>query len=95
MKKLAGVIAEKLNKSKGPVRVLVPMRGLSHWNAEGKTFYDPEADQGFLKVLRELLHPSISYREIDAHVNDDRFADAVIEEFRKCASTWKKENRMD
>ncbi len=93
MKKLAGVIAEKLNKSKGPVRVLVPMRGFSHWNAEGKAFYDPEADQGFLRVLREQLHPSIAYREIDAHINDDRFAEAVIEEFRKCASTWKRESR--
>jgi uncharacterized protein (UPF0261 family) len=86
MKTLAGVIAEKLNKAKGPVKVLVPMRGFSHWNAEGKIFHNPDADRGFLKVLREKLHPSVLYREIDAHINDDRFAQAVMEEFMKSLS---------
>ena len=95
MKILAGVIAEKLNKARGPVKLLVPMRGFSHWNAEGKTFYDPEADRLFLKVLREQLNPSITYREIDSHINDDRFAAAVVEEFQKSVSAWKKENRID
>ncbi len=88
MRVLAGVIAEKLNRSKGPVKVLVPMRGFSLWNEEGKAFYDPEADRGFLRVLREKLGSSILYREIDAHINDEAFARAVIEEFKKSASEW-------
>ena len=90
MKILAGVVAEKLNRAQGPVKVLVPMRGFSHWNAEGKTFYDPEADRLFLQALREKLHPSIPYREVDAHVNDERFAQAVIEEFMKSISKSEK-----
>lgn len=93
MKILAGVIAEKLNKAKGPVKILVPNRGFSRWNEKGKTFYDPDADRGCLKVLREKLHPSIMYREIDAHINDDRFADAVVEEFRKSVQGEKTNQR--
>lgn len=93
MKVLARVIAEKLNRSKGPVKVLVPMRGFSHWNEEGKTFYDPDADRGFLEVLSEKLAPSILYREIDAHIDDEAFALAVMEEFRMSASEWKKESK--
>ena len=92
MRILAGVIAQKLNNAKGPVKLVVPTRGFSRWNAEGKTFYDPEGDRLFLKKLKEKLHPSIMYQEIDAHINDGCFAEAVIEEFRKSASERKKED---
>ncbi len=77
----AEVIAEKLNRAMGPVRVLIPTRGFSSWDQEGKGFYDPDADRIFVKTLKDKLQPSIEVSEINAHINDDRFADAVMEEF--------------
>ncbi len=37
-------IAERLNRMEGPVRFLLPLRGVSAIDAAGQVFYDPEAD---------------------------------------------------
>lgn len=87
MRSLAGVIAEKLNHAKGPVKVLIPLRGFSSWDQQGKDFYNPEVDKIFIDSLKDRLHPSIMVSEIDAHINDDRFVDVVVEEFMKSDTT--------
>jgi uncharacterized protein (UPF0261 family) len=87
MRSLAGVIAEKLNHAKGPVKVLIPLRGFSSWDQQGKDFYNLEVDKIFIDSLKDRLHPSIMVSEIDAHINDDRFVDVVVEEFMKSDTT--------
>lgn len=87
MRSLAGVIAEKLNHAKGPIKVLIPLRGFSSWDQQGKDFYNPEVDKIFIDSLKDRLHPSIMVSEIDAHINDDRFVDVVVEEFMKSDTT--------
>lgn len=37
----ANLMAEKLNRSTGPVTVVLPMRGFSERDGEGKVFFDP------------------------------------------------------
>ncbi|HEY9014547.1 MAG TPA: Tm-1-like ATP-binding domain-containing protein, partial [Gemmatimonadales bacterium] len=81
MVQVAETIARKLNAAHGPVRVLVPLGGLSIPNVPGGAFYDPAADTAFRDALRAGLRPDISLREIDAHVNDPEFATAVAETF--------------
>jgi len=85
MRLVAEVIAEKLNRANGPVKVLIPTRGFSSWDQEGKSFYDPDADKIFIDSLKRSLHPSIMVSEIDAHINDEQFAEAIVEEFCKRA----------
>jgi uncharacterized protein (UPF0261 family) len=80
LKMVAEVVANKLNNSKGPVSVVIPLRGFSAWDKEGKVFYDPEADKVFIETLKANLNPSIKIKEIDAHINDGEFADQVISE---------------
>jgi uncharacterized protein (UPF0261 family) len=80
MKKLGKVISKKLNKSVGPTVLLFPLRGLSMYNKKGLPLYDPEADAELLKSLKNNLDPKIKLIEVDAHINDDEFAE-------KCAST--------
>jgi len=75
----AEAAAERLNASKGPVKVLLPLKGLSAVDIEGNVMYDPEADQALFTCLKEKLDKRIEVRELDFHINDDGFADAVAE----------------
>ena len=70
-------LASKLNEARGPVEVLVPLRGFSAYDVSGGAFADPVADAAFLEALERKLNPSVPLREIDLHVNDPEFADAV------------------
>lgn len=88
--KVAEVMTEKLNRAAGTVKVLIPTRGFSSWDQPGGGFYDPEADRIFVDVLKSRLRSSIMVSEIDAHINDERFAKVIVEEFHKSASEWKR-----
>jgi uncharacterized protein (UPF0261 family) len=82
----ARTVAEKLNKSKGPVKFMIPLRGWSNIEKEGLPFYDPEADAFFVGHLKEHLRDDIEIEEIDANLEDDAFALAVATSFEKlCA----------
>jgi uncharacterized protein (UPF0261 family) len=83
MRLVAKVMAEKLNRANGPVTVLVPARGFSSWDREGKSFYDRDADTIFIDSLKGSLRSSIMVSEIDAHINDEKFAEAIVEAFSK------------
>lgn len=73
---LGRILAEKVNASTGPVRVLVPTRAISIISAEGQPFHDPEADAALFGALRRHLDPAIPLVEIDAAINDEVFAEA-------------------
>ncbi len=98
MKLLAGVIAQKLNRAIGSVRVLIPTHGFSSWDQKGQGFYDPDADKIFSDSLKNKLSSSIMVSEINAHINDDRFAEVILEEFGKstseCEKIWKRSNLL-
>jgi uncharacterized protein (UPF0261 family) len=70
-------IAGKLNASIGPVEVFLPLRGLSVISAEGKPFHWPEADRALYDTLKARLRPDIPCREMDCHINDAAFAEAM------------------
>jgi uncharacterized protein (UPF0261 family) len=87
---VAEVMAEKLNRAIGPVKVLIPTRGFSSWDQKGKSFYDPEADRVFIDSLKRRLHATIMVSEIEVHINDNPFADLIVEEIRKSALEWER-----
>lgn len=76
--RLARIVAEKLNAAKGPTKFLVPMRGWSEADAEGRELYEPETNQAFLLELKLLLESRIEIIEIDAHICDEAFSKAVV-----------------
>lgn len=78
---LGGIVAERLNGATGPVRVVAPTRGFSLADAEGGELWDPVADGAFLDALSGALRPDIPFEAIDAHVDDDAFADIVAERY--------------
>ena len=80
---LAEKLADKLNDATGKVKVLLPTRGFSSWDKEGEKYYNPEKNSLFIEHLEKGLKPSILVRKIDAHINDVKFSDAIVEEFLK------------
>ena len=46
-------IGGRLNQMEGPVRMLLPERGVSMLDAPGKAFYDPEADNALFEALEK------------------------------------------
>lgn len=83
MAELGRVMAAKLNACRGPVAAAFPRGGLSIPNRPGGVFYDPEGDAAFLAALRRDLRPDIPVIEVDAHINDPSFADAVVALFQQ------------
>ena len=91
-------IARKLNAAQGRVVLLVPTRGLSVPNCEADdtglpgAFWDPALDAAFRDELRSALHSRIEYREVQAHINDEFFARAVMDEARALFTTDDRRN---
>ena len=76
---MAKAFREKLNKAKGPVRVVIPQKGWSSVDYPGNATYDPEEDRVFEKELRNGLNGNIEIITVDANMEDAAFADAVVQ----------------
>ncbi len=81
MRRIALMLVKKLNKAKGPVRVVLPLRGMSFSGLEGGSTYDPEGDQLFYDTIHKGLKPEIKVVDVNAHVNEQEFVDTYTAEF--------------
>ena len=81
MVKLGHLFAERLNLSKGPIRVAIPTQGLSIPNVPGGPFWNPEADKAFLDTLRSELRKEFPILTFERHVNDPKFGVEVADLF--------------
>ena len=79
MVKFAQIIGEKLNKSQGPVHVLIPKRGWSEIDKPGVELFDPDIDMVFVDRLKTILRPGIPVEEMDAHISETVFAERAVE----------------
>jgi uncharacterized protein (UPF0261 family) len=76
-------LVERANRAKGPVSIVVPLRGFSAVDKEGQHFYDPIADQGFIEAAKENAREKINVVEVNAHINDVEFIKKVVDVFDK------------
>jgi uncharacterized protein (UPF0261 family) len=86
---LAKTIAGKLNEARGPVKVVIPMRGWSEADGEDGPLHEPETNQVFVDELGKLLKPAIPIIEVDAHINEPSFAHAAVTTLHELMSTQK------
>ena len=86
----ADVIAERLNKAKGPFKVLIPLKGWSSIDMEGRACYDPVADAAFVKELKEKLIRKEAIEEVALHLYTPEFARKLVDEFIKVYNEYKK-----
>lgn len=84
---LGRILAEKANLSRGPVTVLLPLRGISVISEKGKPFHDAAADAALFSSLRQHLRKDIPLLELDCTINDPAFAracaDALLQHLKK------------
>ena len=78
-KVMGEMIAQAANESKGPVVVLLPLRGVSMLDSLGNPYWDPEADQACYDAIKKNLKPGIRVVEMDYNINDPEFADKAAE----------------
>ncbi|TIL70602.1 MAG: UPF0261 family protein [Mesorhizobium sp.] len=76
-------IGAKLSLCEGPVRFLIPEKGVSALDIEGGAFFDPEADAALFEALERTIMPDDTRRVIrlPLHINDPEFAKAAVAAF--------------
>ena len=83
LREIAREVARKLNQSKGPVAVLIPLKGWSSLDKEGMPLYDPDADRAFIHELEIHIDPKIKVIELDLHLNTREFAEEAVKQLIK------------
>ena len=76
--KLGEKLAEKINLARGNAVLLLPLKGVSAVDAEGKVFYGPEEDRALFETLKSNVEITrIPIIEMDCHINDPAFGEAA------------------
>ena len=78
-------IGEKLNACEGPVRFLIPEKGVSALDIDGGAFWDPTADAALFEALEATVRQTSNRRiqRLPLHVNDPEFAEAAVAAFHE------------
>lgn len=80
-------IGNKLNACSGPVRFLIPEKGVSALDVEGGAFFDPAADAALFEAIEGTVKTT-NLRQVirlPLHINDPEFAAAAVTAFRQIA----------
>ncbi len=79
LRQVACVFAEKINRARGSVRLVVPLKGWSSVDREGNPTYAPDEDRIFIQELKAQLNPDIEIQEVNANMEEPAFAEALLE----------------
>jgi uncharacterized protein (UPF0261 family) len=86
LRRAAEVIAERLNRARGPWTFLIPLQGWSSLDRPGRPIYDPAADAAFVARLKERLAEPARVKEVDLQLYTPEFARAAVDEFLRLAT---------
>ena len=73
---LGGLIAD----AKGPVSFFVPLKGFSNHDSPEGHLHDPSLCPVFLDGVKASMPASVNVAKFDCHLNDEQFADALVDE---------------
>ncbi len=81
-------IVERLNRFKGPLRFLIPEKGVSLLDSPGQPFHDPAADAALFSAIEEGFQPAANRQlvRLPLEINDPMFAAALVANFREVYS---------
>jgi uncharacterized protein (UPF0261 family) len=71
------VMARKLNRSKGPTAIVIPMQGFSSEDRAGGLWHCPDGSAAFMKGLKGSIRQGIEVVKLDCHINDPLFAETA------------------
>lgn len=81
LRQAADVIADRLNRARGEWVFLVPRKGWSSLDREGRPIHDLAADAAFTARLKERLADPGRVKEVDLHLYTKEFARVAVDEF--------------
>ena len=64
---------------------MIPLQGFSAVDKQEQHFYNPEADAAFAQVIKDTLKKKVDIIEVNANINDAKFAKKVVDTFDKIA----------
>ncbi len=67
----------RLNRAQGPMIFVLPQKGFSDPNQEGRELWVPEGNRAVLAAFQAGLRPDIPIVAVDLHLNDPAFAGLV------------------
>jgi uncharacterized protein (UPF0261 family)/ABC-type branched-subunit amino acid transport system ATPase component len=81
-------IARKLNAMRGPVRFLIPEGGVSAIDRPGQPFHAPEADRALFAAIEQNFRagPQRRLQRLPLHINDEAFAQALVEAWQDASA---------
>lgn len=74
-------VGRRLAASTAPVHFLLPLRGIEEWDKKGGPAHDPEGLAVFIDEARKSIGTRVTMTEVDAHINDQAFAEAALKVF--------------
>ncbi len=74
-------LAYRLEAATGPVHFFLPVQGIEGWDREGEEAHDPKALADMVDEARKAMRGRVPMTEVNAHINDDAFCDAVLARF--------------
>jgi len=86
LKALADHMAGLIGKARGPVSFFVPLRGFSAHDSEQGYLHDPSLPPVFAAHLKSVMPAGVPVVELDCHINDAAFADALIDQVLRYTS---------
>lgn len=79
LEKVARHMANLVSQAKGPVEFYVPLHGFSSHDSPSGHLHEPSLPPVFAAELRRAMPNSVHIVELDCHINDPQFADAIVE----------------
>lgn len=79
----ARLYAEKINNTRGPIKLVIPLRGWSSLDHEGSILYDPAEDRLFFDELKRNLKRPIDIEEVDCNLEELNSAQSLVNSIDK------------
>ena len=81
LQKAAKNISDKVSNAKGPVKFILPKKGVLEWDREGNELHDLETLNIFFDAIKANVKSNVDLIELDCHINDMEFVNKVLEIF--------------
>lgn len=80
LNKLASHLAGLIADAKGPVSFFVPLKGFSNHDSPDGHLHDPSLCPVFYDGVKASMPACVNVAKFDCHLNDEQFADALVDE---------------
>ncbi len=87
-REMARAMCAQLAGAKGPTLAILPTQGGNEWDRPGGPLHNAEGLAAFLEEFRTHCPENVQVIELDCHINDAEFSDAVLAQF----DLWQGEN---